>query len=259
MHLLYQGINTRQTLGAGGMLLHGEANTLVIRASSDTLSPRHASKALNIYQVLFGHMDEGSDLLLDRLKPLYIEIYEIVHRNAGLELDVKELAASQMRLGLKYGKEDFTSDPDFIKLNERKAELIQDMSDNNLKIDRIRLSIFNLLPQDYFINKVFIQELEGIGKTSGIYALDFNRDQINYLDRLSKLIKLPENIEDLPQILRGWADPCWCQGCSSCTGCTTICQASCGNCIGCTGCTNCSGCGGACTACIGPALVHHKT
>jgi hypothetical protein len=47
MHLLYQGINTRQPLGAGGMLLHGEANTLVIRASSDTLSPRHARHPIN--------------------------------------------------------------------------------------------------------------------------------------------------------------------------------------------------------------------
>jgi len=42
MHLLYQGMNTCQPLGAGGMLLHGEANTPVIRASLDTLSPRHA-------------------------------------------------------------------------------------------------------------------------------------------------------------------------------------------------------------------------
>ena len=42
MHLLYQGINTRQPLGAVGMLLHGEAKALVIRASLDTLSPRHA-------------------------------------------------------------------------------------------------------------------------------------------------------------------------------------------------------------------------
>jgi hypothetical protein len=29
------------------MLLHGEANTLVIRASSDTLSPRHARHPIN--------------------------------------------------------------------------------------------------------------------------------------------------------------------------------------------------------------------
>jgi hypothetical protein len=47
MHLLYQGIKTIQTLGANGMLLHGEANTLVIRASSDTLSPRHARHPIN--------------------------------------------------------------------------------------------------------------------------------------------------------------------------------------------------------------------
>jgi hypothetical protein len=47
MHLLYQGIKTIQPLGASGMLLHGEANTLVIRASSDTLSPRHARHPIN--------------------------------------------------------------------------------------------------------------------------------------------------------------------------------------------------------------------
>jgi len=47
MHLLYQGIKTIQPLGTGGILLHGEANTLVIRASSDTLSPRHARHPIN--------------------------------------------------------------------------------------------------------------------------------------------------------------------------------------------------------------------
>ena len=47
MHLLYQGIKTSQPLGASGMLLHGGANTLVIRASSDTLSPRHARHPIN--------------------------------------------------------------------------------------------------------------------------------------------------------------------------------------------------------------------
>jgi hypothetical protein len=42
MHLLYQGVFIGQPEEASVILLHGEANTLVIRASSDTLSPRHA-------------------------------------------------------------------------------------------------------------------------------------------------------------------------------------------------------------------------
>jgi hypothetical protein len=39
MHLLYQGIKTSQPLGASGMLPHGGANTLVIRASSEYVKP----------------------------------------------------------------------------------------------------------------------------------------------------------------------------------------------------------------------------
>jgi hypothetical protein len=202
----------------------------------------------------------GSDTLslIEQIKPLYVQFFALLRKNASLELDVKDLSAAQIRIAGKADQDIEATKASVRKMSDRKAQLLETMTQNNLEMDRIRLSLLEISPGDPFVKREEIFKLDGVGKNSGLHALDFHRNQIEDLRRLSETIATMGFADEPPSLIRGPIDPCWCQGCTSCTGCTTLCEASCGNCIGCTGCTGCTGCGDVCSTCFGVSASQPK-
>lgn len=193
---------------------------------------------------------KGKIALAKKITPVYAEFFRLLHRNAMLELEVKEAAVGQIK-----AKDD---EKKIQQLSQKKAGLLDEMVRNNFKMDRLKLKLRALDRNTPFKKSSMFSKLDEVGAKSGTNALNIGRDNIKALQKLSKMIEKAGFGKSLSGVIRGPIDPCMCQGCSGCSGCTTLCEATCGHCIGCTGCTGCSGCGDTCSSCFGVSWSQPK-
>ena len=186
-----------------------------------------------------------------KITPIYAEFFRLLHRNASLELEVKEAAVEQIK-----AKDDENK---IRQLSQKKAGLLDEMVRNNFKMDRLKQKLRVLDHNTPFKKSAMFSKLDEVCTKSGTNALNIGRDNIKALRKLSSEIAKAGFGKSMTSIaIRGPIDPCMCQGCSGCSGCTTLCEASCGNCIGCKGCTGCSGCGDLCSSCFGVSMNRSK-
>jgi hypothetical protein len=69
--------------------------------------------------------------------PFYEEFFQLLNQNASFELDVKEITVGQFKL----------KDAEQIKeASRKKAEILDVMVQNNLKMDRLKASLRKLDP-----------------------------------------------------------------------------------------------------------------